>query len=83
MKMMNSNSIEKRAVNAVEDYFAKIERIDSTISRGDKEPSWDGFLYLYSDDSMKKEMLIGRIPIQVKGKQVKPLEGNDDDVYHS
>ena len=67
--MMNSNSIEKRAVNAVEDYFAKIERIDSTISRGDKEPSWDGFLYLYLDDSMKKETLIGRIPVQVKGKQ--------------
>lgn len=66
---MNSNNIEKRAVNAVEDYFAKIERIDSTISRGDKEPSWDGFLYLYLDDSMKKEMLIGRIPVQVKGKQ--------------
>ena len=69
MKMMNSNSIEKRAVNAVEDYFAKIERIDSTISRGDKEPSWDGFLYLYLDGSMKKETLIGRIPVQVKGKQ--------------
>lgn len=67
--MMNSNSIEKRAVNAVEDYFAKIERIDSTISRGDKEPSWDGFLYLYLDGSMKKETLIGRIPVQVKGKQ--------------
>lgn len=67
--MMNSNSIEKRAVNAVEDYFAKIERIDSTISRGDKEPSWDGFLYLYLDDSMKNETLIGRIPVQVKGKQ--------------
>lgn len=66
---MNSNNIEKRAVNAVEDYFAKIERIDSTISRGDKEPSWDGFLYLYSDDSMKKDLLIGRIPVQVKGKQ--------------
>lgn len=32
---------------------------------------------------MKKDSLIGRIPIQVKGKQVKPLEGNDDDVYHS
>lgn len=67
--MMNSNSIEKRAVNAVEDYFAKIERIDSTIPIGDKDPSWDGFLYLYSDDSMKKNSLIGRIPIQVKGKQ--------------
>lgn len=39
------------------------------IPLADKEPSWDGFLYLYSDDSMKKDSLIGRIPIQVKGKQ--------------
>lgn len=69
MKMMNSNRIESLAVNAVEDYFTKIERINPTIPVGDKEPSWDGFLYLYQDDSMKKETLIGRIPIQVKGKQ--------------
>lgn len=66
---MNSNQIELLAVNAVEDYFAKIGRINPTIPVGDKEPSWDGFLYLYSDDSMKKDSLIGRIPIQVKGKQ--------------
>lgn len=69
MKMMNSNRIESLAVNAVEDYFTKIERINPTIPVGDKEPSWDGFLYLYQDNSMKKETLIGRIPIQVKGKQ--------------
>lgn len=69
MKMMNSNRIESLAVNAVGDYFTKIERINPTIPVGDKEPSWDGFLYLYSDDSMKKDSLIGRIPIQVKGKQ--------------
>ena len=66
---MNSNQIELLAVNAVEDYFTKIERINPTIPVGDKEPSWDGFLYLYSDNSMKKDSLIGRIPVQVKGKQ--------------
>lgn len=65
---MNSNQIELLAVNAVEDYFTKIERINPTIPVGDKEPSWDGFLYLYPDDSMKKETMIGRIPVQVKGK---------------
>lgn len=65
---MNPNQIELLAVNAVEDYFTKIERINPTIPVGDKEPSWDGFLYLYSDDSMKKETMIGRIPVQVKGK---------------
>lgn len=66
---MNSNRIELLAVNAVEDYFAKIGRINPTISVGDKEPTWDGFLYLYSADFMNKESLIGRIPVQVKGKQ--------------
>lgn len=66
--MKNSNQIELLAVNAVEDFFAKIKRINPTIPVGDKEPSWDGFLYLYSDDSMKKETMIGRIPVQLKGK---------------
>lgn len=65
---MNSNRIESLAVNAVEDYFTKIERINPMIPLADKEPSWDGFLYLYPDDSMKKETMIGRIPVQVKGK---------------
>lgn len=65
---MNSNQIELLAVNAVEDYFTKIERINPMIPLADKEPSWDGFLYLYPDDSMKKETMIGRIPVQVKGK---------------
>lgn len=66
---MNPNQIELLAVNAVEDFFAKIKRINPMIPLADKEPSWDGFLYLYSDDSMKKDSLIGRIPIQVKGRQ--------------
>lgn len=66
--MMNSNRIESLAVNAVEDFFAKIKRINPMIPFADKEPSWDGFLYLYPDDSMKKETMIGRIPVQVKGK---------------
>lgn len=65
---MNPNQIELFAVNAVEDYFTKIKRINPTIPVGDKEPSWDGLLYLYPDDSMKKETMIGRIPVQVKGK---------------
>lgn len=65
---MNSNQIELLAVNAVEDFFAKIKRINPMIPFADKEPSWDGFLYLYPDDSMKKETMIGRIPVQVKGK---------------
>ena len=65
---MNPNQIELLAVNAVEDYFTKIERINPMIPLADKEPSWDGFLYLYSDDSMKKETMIGRIPVQLKGK---------------
>lgn len=65
---MNPNQIELLAVNAVEDYFTKIERINPMIPLADKEPSWDGFLYLYSDDSMKKDTMIGRISVQVKGK---------------
>ena len=51
---MNPNQIELLAVNAVEDFFAKIERINPMIPLADKEPSGDGFLYRYSDNAMKK-----------------------------
>ena len=48
--MKNSNQIELLAVNAVEDFFAKIERINPMIPLADKEPLWDGFLYSSSMD---------------------------------
>ncbi len=39
------------------------------VKDGDKEPSWDGNIYIYKSDECKNEDLIRRVPVQVKGKK--------------
>lgn len=40
------------------------------MAEDDKEPCWDGHLYLYSDGMRDKEHLLGRVPVQIKGTEV-------------
>ena len=47
------------------------------IAEGDKEPSWDGFVYIYTSKSKKKSDLKGRVAVQVKGKEVSDLSAKD------
>lgn len=65
---VRSDQIEAWAVNEVKEVFLNCKNFQPCISCGDKEPVWDGFLYLHSES---KE--IKRIPIQVKGKVCKSL----------
>lgn len=73
---MNKKAIEEIAVNAVVDYFNLTERIAPYISNNDKEPVWDGNLYLYRNAQHTNEKLIGKIPVQVKGKECKDFKTN-------
>ena len=58
---MNQKTIETIAVNAVKNSIVMSELLDEFIADNDKEPSWDGFVYIYEDNSKKKEKLkIGR-----------------------
>lgn len=66
---LDSKAIETIAVSAVKNSIVLSEFLDPIISENDKEPSWDGFVYIYEDKSKKKSKLSGRIPIQVKGKE--------------
>ena len=45
-------NIEKLATSAVEKSIAKTERLDSFINSGDKEPAWDGNIYIYKDRNL-------------------------------
>lgn len=69
---MDRKSIETLSVNAIRDSVVVSDFLDQYIADNDKEPSWDGFVYIYSDKSKKKEKLKGRIPVQIKGTE------NDD-----
>lgn len=66
---MNSNRIEARAINYLEDLLLECVHIDFNISKNDKGLSWDGFIFLFSDEDHKKENLVCKCEIQVKGKQ--------------
>lgn len=66
---LNSKSIETLSVNAVKNSIVTSEFLDQFIADNDKEPSWDGFVYIYGDKSKKKSTLKGRMPVQVKGKE--------------
>lgn len=69
---MDRKAIETLSVNAVRDSIVVSDFLDQFFAENDKEPSWDGFVYIYSDKSKKKEKLKGRIPVQIKGTE------NDD-----
>lgn len=66
---MNSNKIETGAIICLESLLWKCSHIDHSISRNDKGLSWDGFIYLYSNKNQKKENLVCKCEIQVKGKE--------------
>ena len=71
----NREDIEVMAVDEVRDIVARSECMKSSIVTNDKFVSWDGTISLYSDKSCRKENLIDRIDIQVKGESVKKFHG--------
>ncbi len=67
-KEMNHKKIEEFSVIAVHKSLSLTDYLSPYISVNDKEPSWDGLVYIYSDKSGKKSSIIGRVSVQVKGK---------------
>ena len=70
---MNSLKIEKGAILALKDMIYLHNNMDDLINNNDKEPSWDGFIYLYTNEDLKVENIKYRIPVQVKGKNNEEL----------
>lgn len=66
---MNSNKIETGAINCLKTILWNCPHIDPDISENDKRLSWDGFIFLFSDKDHKKEYLVCKCEIQVKGKK--------------
>lgn len=64
---LDNKAIETLSVNAVKNSIVTSEFLDQFIADNDKEPSWDGFVYIYGNKSKKKSDLKGRMPVQIKG----------------
>ena len=62
--------IEKLATSAIESALSKTERLSGFINSGDKEPCWDGNIYIYEDKTHSKKN-IKKVATQIKGKLVK------------
>lgn len=78
---MNKKAIETLSVNAVRDSIVLSPLLDQFIPDDDKEPSWDGHVYIYNDISKRKDRLEGRMPVQVKGKVFDDL--SKDEITYS
>jgi hypothetical protein len=70
---LSTKQIETFSVNAVRDSLSLTDFLDPFIADNDKEPSWDGHVYIYESKNHKKDNLKGRIPVQVKGKECDDL----------
>ena len=60
--------IESAATSAIKSRIANTDLLSQFINERDKEPVWDGAIYAYKNSNKKNENLIGRAPVQVKGK---------------
>lgn len=70
---LDSLMIETFSINEVKDSIMKTCYAAPYIADNDKEPSWDGKIYLYNSTNKRKENLLGRVDVQVKGKESNDL----------
>ena len=66
----DTKEIEEKALNYLKTFIEDSKVISQYINENDKEPCWDGHLYLYSEGGRNKEHLMGRVPVQIKGTEV-------------
>lgn len=73
-KVKDNKAIEEKALNYFKAFIEDSKGISQFIADNDKEPCWDGHLYLYSDGIRDKEHLQGRVPVQIKGTEVDRIQ---------
>lgn len=71
MTKITTKKIEEKGQRILCDYFAECDRIDTFIPSNDKEPLWDGHLYLFNSSEQKADQVYGRIPTQLKSSSKK------------
>lgn len=90
MAEYDSRAIEKLAVIEVERYFQYSKIVSTFIKDGDKEPFFDGNLYLFAGGIRDNDHYTGRVAVQVKGENLGafkdgvysyPIEMNDLKAY--
>ncbi|QQZ61567.1 hypothetical protein JI735_02035 [Paenibacillus sonchi] len=71
MGKLSNGQIERLAIDAIRSEANRPEAcLLPEISEGDKRVSFDGEISVFEDSSGKIETFLGKVPVQVKGKQV-------------
>lgn len=70
MSDYDSKAIEDKAVNEVIRYFEDSKIVATYITNNDKEPFFDGHLYLYGGGQRDNDHYTSRVAVQVKGKDL-------------
>lgn len=73
-RTIDSTAIEKKAILCLEEYLVDSKVVRSNVKENDKEPSWDGHLYLFRSPAKDKNVQVGRVPVQVKGHEVSKIK---------
>lgn len=72
--MSNCTDIEKKAINQLKFYVEDSPMIVPYVSEDDKEPIWDGYLYLYTNPDKDKKHFFDKVAVQIKGKTVEYIK---------
>lgn len=73
MSKLSAEQIESFSVTAVTDTIQETDTMRANILVGDKGQTWDGYVNIFNKKSCRVEDFLGRIAVQVKGKQYKDL----------
>lgn len=73
--------VELLATSTIKNIIARMSFLSAYIAENDKEPLWDGHIYIYRSKTKRNDSLYGRIPVQVKGKVFKAV-GNSTITFH-
>ncbi len=68
--------IEKIATSSIENLLSRNPYLRTKIDSNDKTPVWDGdiFVYCSKEPNKKNDDLLGKVPVQVKGRKVETIE---------
>ena len=69
MATSNNKRIEETATTTLKSVLLRCPILESFIDSNDKTPSWDGTVFVYKNETLKKADLIGRAPVQIKGTE--------------
>jgi len=62
MGKLTTKKVEEKGIRILDEYFEDCELVNTCISRNDKEPLWDGNIYMFNSSNQKAEQVYGRVP---------------------